>query len=128
MRFSPSLALCVGATVVCMLASCSALGQAAPEEPPLSQKQDDLLKPSDRPLDARIKSDKITEYDPPPLPRQVVVPPFQSARKRGRRRNRRSSADWITWIRTLTPEADGRAARKPRQPISPTSPLRSRWR
>ena len=34
-----------------------------------------MLKPSDRPLDARIKSDKITEYDPPPLPRQVVVPP-----------------------------------------------------
>lgn len=34
----------------------------------------ELLKSGDKQLDARVNSDKITVFDPPPLPEQVVVP------------------------------------------------------
>jgi len=37
-------------------------------------KTDELLKAPDQPLDARIKVEKITEMDPPPLPEQVILP------------------------------------------------------
>ena len=33
-----------------------------------------IYQPPTKPLDPRIKPDKITQYDPPPLPQQVVVP------------------------------------------------------
>lgn len=34
----------------------------------------ELLQSEDNPLDERIKPDRITEYDPPPLPDRVVLP------------------------------------------------------
>lgn len=43
---------------------------AAKSPPPAEQ----TYQPPTKPLDARVKTDKITTYDPPPLPQQVVVP------------------------------------------------------
>src|SRR5687768_681582 len=34
----------------------------------------ELFRPPDRPLDERINPDKVTEYDPPPLPQRIVLP------------------------------------------------------
>ena len=34
----------------------------------------DVYAPPQDPLDTRIDPDKVTEYDPPPLPRQVILP------------------------------------------------------
>jgi len=41
---------------------------------PVQHDGDTLLKNADQPVDERVSEDKITEYDPPPLPEQVVLP------------------------------------------------------
>lgn len=45
-----------------------------PIAPPNEDGKAALLKPADKPLDQRIKAEKVTETDLPPLPERVVMP------------------------------------------------------
>ncbi len=48
--------------------------QQAQETKQVQQDPDTLLAPPEKPLDDRVAAEKVTEYDPPPLPRQVILP------------------------------------------------------
>src|SRR5262245_27725100 len=47
--------------------------QEKPSQQPAAGSQDPY-QAAQTPLDKRIKTDKITDYDPPPLPERVVMP------------------------------------------------------
>lgn len=65
-------------TAALALSSAVVLGeaQAGDAHPSATRPADPakVLQPADQPLDARIKSEKITSYDPPPLPELVTIP------------------------------------------------------
>ena len=73
-----AMALCSGlllaATILAQDAAAPQPGAAPEQTRKVQTPAPELLKPGDNQLDERVKSDKITEYDPPPLPEQVILP------------------------------------------------------
>jgi len=47
---------------------------SAPARDPAATPRGGVYEPPDRPLDRRIDPDKVTEYDPPPLPQRLIQP------------------------------------------------------
>jgi squalene-hopene/tetraprenyl-beta-curcumene cyclase len=66
------------AIIAALVLSPVAMTQATPPAPTSSDRTaaapDDVLQPPTAELDPRIKADKITQYDLPPLPERVVMP------------------------------------------------------
>lgn len=62
----------VSSIVVCGVLTAAALAKSAQDS--TAPKGGDLLQPPQKPLDERIKPDKITEAEPAPLPVKVAVP------------------------------------------------------
>ena len=56
------------------IAGLSAAAWAQDTTKPVQQDEKTLLAPPTAPLDGRVSADKVTEYDPSPLPQQVVLP------------------------------------------------------
>ncbi len=56
------------------LLTASALVLAAAQQETAERPSGDVYQPPKQPLDPRIDSSKVTEYDPPPLPQQLILP------------------------------------------------------
>ncbi len=59
---------------VLALLAASALVLVAAQQDTADRSRGDVYKPPTQPLDPRIDSSKLTEYDPPPLPQQLILP------------------------------------------------------
>jgi squalene-hopene/tetraprenyl-beta-curcumene cyclase len=57
-----------------LTAALIAFGAAAVDGPEPSPDHKKIYEEPQQPLDGRINAEKVTEYDPPPLPEQVVLP------------------------------------------------------
>ncbi len=56
------------------LLGASALVLVAAQHDTADRPSGDVYQPPKQPLDPRIDSTKVTEYDPPPLPQQLILP------------------------------------------------------